>query len=95
MKEKILTVEDQPKPESKELFRVIEVEDTPFNVIERQNDSTDETEYFVTMGKYRLNKQVFLFESEAVEWAKTVSWDKIIQVAGIMIENLNQNQKTK
>lgn len=90
MKEKALTIEDQQKPKSEELFRVIEVENTPFSVIERTHDSTGEVEYHVVIGKYRLNKELFLFEDDAIEWAKEINWEKILQVIGIVTENWNE-----
>lgn len=86
MKEKALTIEDQPKPQSEELFRVIEVNETPFNVIE----DTDKKEYHVVMGKYRLNKEPLTTETEAIEWALEISWAKILQVVGIVTENWNE-----
>lgn len=85
MKEKALTIEDQPKPKSEELFRVIEVENTPFNIIE----DTDKKEYHVVMGKYRLNKEPLLTEIDAIEWALEITWSKILQVVGIVNENWN------
>lgn len=92
MKNKALTIEDQPKQQSKELFRIVEVDTTPFNVVERTNEN-EEKEYYVVMGKYRLNNNTFLSEAEAVEWAKEITWEKIMQVVGIVTENWNESKK--
>ena len=46
MKTKNLSIEDQPKQKSEELFKIIEVEKTPFNVVVERNEN-EEKQYYV------------------------------------------------
>ena len=50
-----------------------EIEDTPFVVIGVKD------EYFVSMGAYRITEPVAT-KAEAVEEAKVISWNRIVQV---------------
>lgn len=68
-----------------QLIEKEEVEGTPFTVV-KQDDV-----WYVLMGKYRLDPTPFPTKVDAIKEALTINWDKIVQVAQIMIiANSNQ-----
>jgi hypothetical protein len=62
------------------------VNDTPF-VVARQNE-----DWFVIMGKHRLTNSIETFE-EAVQEAEKITWNKVVQVIAIILENEKQLNK--
>lgn len=62
-----------------ELITRIEIKDTPFTVLKNNE------EYFVLLGKYRLSEG-YRTPEEAEINAKHWTWDRIMQVIGVMIE---------
>lgn len=74
-----------PETKNTQLIEKEEVEGTPFTVV-KQDDV-----WFILMGKYRLDPTPFPTKKEAIRDARRFSWDKIVQVAQIMIiANSNQ-----
>lgn len=80
----------QDKRESK--YEKHDIEGTPFTVIEEPLDE-HRSEYHVTLGKYRLNTYGNL--NDAKIDAEEITWDKIIQVTGILIQADAEMQKQK
>lgn len=64
-----------------ELIKRKEIEGTPFTIV-----TIEEKENFITVGKYRLS-ETYKTTEEAEINAKTIDWNKIMQIIGIMIEN--------
>jgi len=79
--ENLMTVEDQPKKENKELLRHIELNDFFYGV-------EAEGKFYLGFGKHRLNAEPFESEQQLREEAEKINWEKIIQVAGIMAEDM-------
>lgn len=82
------TNEADSKPyldDPKQLVQMHAIEDTPFTVVKYDNA------WFVTMGKYRLSEPMPT-RGMAEEDAKSSSWNRVMQVMQIMIENNNSNQ---
>lgn len=79
----------QDKQSSK--YEKHDIAGTPFTVVEEPiND--EKSEFHVTLGRYRLSTWE-TFE-EAKKDCNTITWDKIIQVTGILIEaNKEINKK--
>lgn len=72
---------------SKQLVEQTKIEGTPFTAIR-----IDE-KYFLTLGKYRLTNQLTSLEECKLE-AQDASWDRIMQVIQIMIEENNKKTTT-
>lgn len=72
--------------ETKELTDITQIEGTPFTAIRMDN------KYFLALGRYRLTNMLDTFE-QAKEETENVSWDRIMQVIQVMIEE--NNKKTK
>lgn len=64
---------------SNELKRIEEVEGTPFTVVK------DNELYYILLGKYRLSEE-YLIKEIAIQDAKTMNWNRIMQVIGVMIQ---------
>lgn len=80
-------VNEQDKQDSSEqIMKYEHVEGTPFTVISHEKGHT------VMIGKYRLSDD-YHFEDEALEDAKRMDWDRIMQVMGVMIEEY-KNEKS-
>lgn len=80
---------NQPKNDNsasgdKELIKTTPIPDTPFTVLKYHND------YYLTMGKYRLTKAL-PSQNACLKAATDASWNRILQVMQIMI-NENQNK---
>lgn len=78
---------NQPKNDnsaSSELIKQTPIPDTPFTVLKYNDD------YFLTMGKYRLTKAL-PSQNACLKAATDASWNRILQVIQIMI-NENQNK---
>lgn len=80
------TTAEQPdnNNSSNELVERLPIKDTPFTAIRLDKD------WFLTMGKYRLTEPVHTFE-EIEEIAYNPTWDRIMQIMQIMIEE-NKNK---
>ena len=65
---------------SDELLSYYQVENTPFTIVNEQNER-----YWVTMGKYRISEP-FTTADEALEDAKRADWFRMMDVMSIMIE---------
>lgn len=57
-----------------------EVEDTPFKVVETEKGN------FVVLGNHRLTHEIETKE-EAIKEAKKMTWERIMQVIHILVEN--------
>lgn len=62
-----------------------EVEETPFRVY-----GSGENKYVVLMGKYRLTNE--LEKEEAIEYAKKMDWDILLQVMTIIASNTPKDE---
>lgn len=60
------------------------VDETPFTIIKLQTDQGPE--WFVTMGKNRLTPKLKSYD-ECTAWTEKITWNNIIQVITIMLEN--------
>lgn len=69
-----------------QLIERIEVENTPFTIIR------EEEKWFVTLGRYRISQDMKSKE-EAIEDAKRIDWDRVLQIMGITIEHYNNKSK--
>lgn len=63
-----------------QLIEYVQIEKTPFTAVRK------EEEWYLMMGKYRLNDQPFKSLKEVQEDAKDASWFRIMQVVGVMVE---------
>ena len=75
---------DNAKKQTEETFKVHEVNNTPFAIIEKDNT------FMVVLGKYRLHEGSFKTKVEAEEEATREDWERIMQVCGIMIANSDE-----
>lgn len=83
------TSNTQDKQELK--YEKHEIKGTPFTIVEEPINN-EKSQYHVTVGRYRLNTYEKM--EEAVKECNTITWDKIIQVIGILIEaNKEINEK--
>ncbi len=71
-----------------------EVEKTPFTIATVLNEHVDKTEFYIMMGKYRLS-EMLLDKKVAIIQAKEMTWNRIMQVIGVMHEELNQKAPKK
>lgn len=72
--------------EKKPQIEFEDVENTPFT-IERNEDK-----YYVRLGMYQLT-DALESEAEALEDAKRVDWERMMQVMGIMIEQYGKGKE--
>lgn len=82
MKQQHDTSNTQDKQLSK--YERHETGDTPFMVVETPTE-TDETKYLVLLGNYKIDELNTL--EEALKSATDITWERVIQVIGMMIEN--------
>lgn len=76
-----MNVNDMNKQGSNyELKKVTEVEETPFHVVTTEKGIT------VIMGRYGIESG-FESEEEGIEYAKKITWDKIMRVVRVMINH--------
>lgn len=68
-----------------QLMQYHQVESTPFTIIKHEKGHT------VMIGKYRLSED-YETAKEAMEDAKRMDWDRIMQVMGVMLEEY-KNEK--
>lgn len=74
MKEKVITLEEQPMHvENKESKKITPIEDTPFAVVEYDE------QYFLAFGRYRLTGLYDSYE-EAEALAKSTDWEVLLRV---------------
>lgn len=68
-----------------ELVTYSEVKGTPFTIAKVVKEK--HTEYYILMGKYRVQEEgvSYIAEKEAIKEAKTITWEKIMQVISVMI----------
>ena len=66
--------------EGEELIKHYTIPETPFGCLKHGDD------YYLTLGKYKLTKAL-KEESEVLEEATNASWDRVLQVITIAIEN--------
>lgn len=71
-----------------EMLNVEKVPETPFTIV-----SYDD-KYFVALGKYKMS-DVFRTKEEALENVKDASWDRIMQVIAVTIEEYDRRRSTK
>lgn len=71
---------DKENSSTKQLIEYIPIEDSPFTAVRK------EEEWFLMMGRYRLNNTPFKTLKEVKEDAKDASWHRIMQVVGVMID---------
>lgn len=74
--------------ENTELVKKIEMEDTPFTIVELEG------RFFGTMGNYRLTEQFDSFE-ECEEVMKEFSWNRVIQVMMLLVDKLKDTDLEK
>lgn len=79
--------------ESKPLYELAEVHDTPFTIAKKQKENSEDYEYHVLMGNYRLNEFPLTYE-ESMEIIEKPNWKVIFSVIAILIENQDK-LKTK
>lgn len=70
-----------------------DVDGSPFIVIEAPKENNEESDFTVVLGKYKVEE----FENleEAIKYCTEITWDKIFQVVGILIESDKQMEKEK
>lgn len=77
------------KTESKELKKIIDIENTPIKIVGNEN------EYFAVLGKWRLTEEVYKTSEELEEKIKRTDWQLIMNVIGVMIEDFFNNLNTE
>lgn len=80
---------ERAKKQSEEVFKIHEVENTPFAIIEKDEN------FNVVLGKYKLHQGSYKTLEEAQEEAKREDWERIMQVCGIMIANSDEINELK
>nr|QJB21295.1 MAG: hypothetical protein [Microvirus sp.] len=80
---------ENARQQSQEAFKVHEVENTPFAIIEKDGN------FIVVLGKYRLHEVQFKTKEEAEVEAAREDWERIMQVCGIMIANSDEVNELK
>lgn len=83
------TTEELLTPDPKNQEQIVQqwpVEGTPFTTWKYKD------EYFLSLGKYRLSEH-FKTKEEADEDAKDASWERIMQIIKIMIQEHDTEQK--
>ncbi|WVR22125.1 MAG: hypothetical protein [Malazfec virus 3] len=64
------------------------IEKTPFTVATKLNEKVDITESYILLGNFRLNKNAFESKEEAIADAKQITWERIMQVIGIITDEI-------
>lgn len=73
------TLKENYSNDKSKLIEKIEIENTPFTIMKHKD------EWYILIGKYRLSEG-YINKLEALEEAKKMTWEKIMQVIGVMIE---------
>lgn len=73
------------KSKNEALFNRKEIKNTPFEVI-----STKEG-HFIALGQYRLS-ELYEKQDEAVKEANKITWNRLFQVIGIVMESYKLNK---
>lgn len=66
---------------------ILQIENTPFIIHKDENG-----DIYLVMGKYRLTEKLETVE-EAMEWAQTPTWDKVITVTTCVMTAVNEINK--
>jgi hypothetical protein len=80
--------EETNKQESNtELIEKHEIPNTPFIAMRIEKD------WYLMMGRFRINIEIYNSKEEAIESANDATWNRIIQVMGIMIEHYGKEKE--
>ncbi len=71
--------------EKKKLVDYKELESTPFTIVESYHDELDKNLYYVMFGKYQI-ADAFESEEEAKEWGLEMSYNRIVQLIMVVLE---------
>lgn len=74
--------------DERQLFEQVPIHDTPYTAVKMED------KWFLTLGKYRLTNQLGSLEECKAE-ATDASWNRIMQVIQIMIEENNNALKAE
>lgn len=77
---------DNSNSKSNELIEMVKLEGTPFTAI--RNDD----KWYLTLGKYRLTEELKSLEEAKAE-SLDASWERIMQIIQIMIDEDRTNRK--
>lgn len=81
-------LKDMDMSKNEELFKRFEIENTPFEVL----FDSEKDQYCGVLGMHRLTE--FYEELETCKRVtKEISWNRILQVIGIIYENINKLNK--
>lgn len=72
---------------NKKLIERIQIPLTPFTAIKHEND------WFLTMGKFKINDKIYQSYEEVVESLKSNQWEIILTLCMIVSEDIINNQK--
>ncbi len=75
------------------LIEQTQVEGTPFVILKKEKEESEEHEYYVLIGNVRLNKEPYETEEECKKWIKEITWDKILMLIAITIEQIKTIRK--
>lgn len=77
----LLEKQDKNESSSNELIERIDIETTPFQAVRKEKD------WYVMIGNYVLTPKLHS-KDEAIEEAMTITWNKIVNILAIMVEEL-------
>lgn len=92
--ESLLHTKSKKTNNSNSLIEYKEVENTPFTVVTLEKENSEEKEYYVMFGKYRLSNDLGTFE-KAMEEAETIDWWKIMGIAHAITETIIDEKNIK
>jgi hypothetical protein len=72
---------------NEELVQREYIDETPFTVVSHENS------HYVLMGTNRMHNEPFKTKEEAIQNAKTMDWEKLIQVIFVVFQDLIKNKQ--
>ncbi len=72
---------------SEELLKYEPLDGTPFTIASMADREKDVVKHFVLFGKYKMREEGFDTVEEAIDDAKSIGWDRIMQVLSIVMES--------
>ncbi len=79
--------------ENLNLINYQDIEGTPFVIVDKEVEGEEGRKYFAMFGKYQMH-EAFESRSEAIKWAKKVTWNKILQlIIAVVTEQNNLNKE--
>ncbi len=91
-KKKLNGTSEQTDNKELNLIEYVEIDDTPFTVVGEYKDEVGRYQWYIMMGKYRLTEDIG-GRQKAIDEAKVITWEKIMGLIGVMVEEYNAKNK--